>query len=86
MYWLTIGIFGTTAADPLFAVELTDFEFVRPNDGELKLTVVVFPVADVAALELILKEIVCFKVIHTAYTREQNTHPAADERLEFPKA
>lgn len=33
-------MFGTTAAEPLFAVELIDLELVRPSDGELKLAVV----------------------------------------------
>lgn len=33
---------GTIVADPLFAVELMDFELLKLNDGELK-----FAVADV---------------------------------------
>lgn len=61
MYWLTIGMLGTTVAEPLFAVELTDFELVRPNDGELRFTDVLMAVfvADVAAFELKGKFNIC---------------------------
>lgn len=39
MYWLTIGIFGTTPP-LLFAVEFVTFVLPKPSDGELILLVV----------------------------------------------